>query len=182
MLLCNYRTHKNLNLQSSRYWLLQQSQMCYVSIQRPANEWHTMSILYAPINMSGSTGRWHFLPWKCFCAYTYCSATYCMCAVTFCRFWTTKSALCQATDVNPRPDERGGTPPPYTFPPITRKRNMTSPQTLCTLPVINHCTPWLKEFLKALICRPQMTSEWRHVLPISVKNRGARESSSRIQF
>ena len=155
MLLCNYRRHKNLNLQFSRYWLPQQSQMCFVSKQRPANEWHTMSILFAPINVSGSIGRWRFLPRKCFCAYAYCSATYCMCAVTFCRVWKTKSALCQAADVKTRPDEGGGGKRPPTFLPITRKRNMISPQTLCTLPAINYYIPWLKDFfLKALICRP----------------------------
>ena len=36
--------------------------------------------------------------------------------------------------------------------------------------------------VQGIIVRPQMTSEWRHVLPISTENKGLRESPLRVQF
>ena len=72
--------------------------------------------------------------------------------------------------------------PPSTFLPIAEKRKEISPPNFVYPSPDQFHTPWPKEFSKALIGRPLMASEWRHVLPISVKNKGARESSSRTQF
>ena len=36
--------------------------------------------------------------------------------------------------------------------------------------------------VQGIIVRPQMTSEWRHVSPISTENKGLRESPPRVQF
>ena len=49
-----------------------------------------------------------------------------------------------------------------------------------SLPTILHIV-W-KFKVQGSIVWPQMTSEWRHVLPISTENKGLRESPPRMQF
>ena len=55
-------------------------------------------------------------------------------------------------------------------------------QTCSTLSPNNftHCVKILK--VQGIIVWPQMTSEWRHVPPISTENKGLRESPPRVQF
>ena len=77
---------------------------------------------------------------------------------------------------------REGAKSPSTFLPIANKTNGDIATNLCIpLPLsISHTLT--ERFFKALTDRLLMTSEWRHVLPISFKNKGARKLSSRVQF
>ena len=49
-----------------------------------------------------------------------------------------------------------------------------------SLPTILHIV--LEFQSPGIIVWPQMTSEWRHVPPISTENKGLRESPPRVQF
>ena len=94
------------------------------------------------------------------------------------------SSLAGAVNLRSQPAPRweGGKTPPYSFLPIAKKRREISPPNFAYLLPNRFHTPWLKKFYKALIGRPLMTSEWRHVFPISFKNKSAWESSSRVQL
>ena len=72
--------------------------------------------------------------------------------------------------------------PPSRFLAISSKPMQVSPPNLQYL-LSQHFYTLFKNFkVQSIIVRPQMTSEWRHVPPISTENKGLRESTPRVQF
>ena len=85
------------------------------------------------------------------------------------------------TPFNPRP-LGGYFEPPSRFLAISSKLMQVSPPNL-QYPLSQHFYTVCKNFkVQGIIVRPQMTSEWRHVPPISSENKGLRESPPRVQF
>ena len=73
-------------------------------------------------------------------------------------------------------------PPPSRFLAISSKPMQVSPPNL-QYPLSQQFYTLCKNFkVQGIIVRPQMTSELRHILPISTKNKGLRESPPRVQF
>ena len=85
--------------------------------------------------------------------------------------------------VNLRPTGGGAiSSPPSRFLAISSKPMQVSPPNL-QYPLSQHFYTLCENFkVQGIILRPQMTSEWRHVPPISSENKGLRESPPRVQF
>ena len=72
--------------------------------------------------------------------------------------------------------------PPSRFLVISSKPMQVSPRNL-QYPLSQYFyTLWYNFKVQGIIVRPQMTSEWRHVPPISTGNKGLGESPPRVQF
>ena len=74
--------------------------------------------------------------------------------------------------------KRTGRNAPSTFPSIVQKRKGIELQNFRNPFLHQFCTGWPKENFAPMIGRPWVTSEWRHVLPFLVKNKGLHESLS----
>ena len=76
---------------------------------------------------------------------------------------------------------RGGRNATSTYNSIAQKTGRYCPPNLGNPSFANAAHPDERELFNAIMGRPSMT-EWRCALPISVKNKNTRQSSSRVQF
>ena len=101
----------------------------------------------------------------------------------FYKYFYLFSYFCHA---KPAPRAAGGRntppPPPCTFPSIAQKRKGIELRNFRNPFLHQFYTCWPKENFAPMIGRPWVTSEWCHVLPFMVKNKGLRESLSHDKF